>query len=281
MAKKVTFHDVGKRLSAKQLRAVEHLLCPLSPGLPLDYRRFILKYNGGRPEPAHFRWRQSGGEWQTSQVYAFYGIDPGRLDESSLDCVRSTLQYRCWLPRDAISIASLELSGNLLLLYTAGPREGQIWYSNASDFLDVDPELAVSFVAKNFARFLELLHQPVVRDPYEPKTFALDSPRVRGQRLEAILKSIGCKRKKYPGISSQTPLPTAWHWPKYESTQDVGGPAFLSVEKNRTYGYAPQFDERPAGHKMLCVNVTKRQRSKCLRELATALGEGAVLLDGD
>jgi hypothetical protein len=272
-------------LSAKQFSAIEFLLSPDAPGLPPDYRNFMLKYNGGRPEPAHFKWRRQGGEWQTSEVYSFYGIDPGRLDETGLDCVRATLNYRSWLPRFAIPIASLDLD-NRLLLFTAGSREGQLWHWSASDagtdLEDVDPERAISFVAKNFTRFLELLHQPVVRDPYEPKTFALDSPRVRGQRLEAILKSIGCKRWKYPGvIYSQTPLPTAWHWPKYESTQDVGGPAFLSVEKNRTYGYAPQFDERPAGHKMLCVNVTKRQRSRCLRELATALGDGAVLLDGD
>ena len=45
----------------------------------------------------------------------------------------------------------------------------------------------MSFVARNFDKFLNKLYQPVVRDPHEPKTFALDSPRVRGKRLEALL----------------------------------------------------------------------------------------------
>ena len=39
-----------------------------------------------------------------------------------------------------------------------------------------------------------------------------------------------------------------------------------------------QLDERPVRHKVLCVNLTESQRGACLRELAAAMGESAVLI---
>ena len=108
---------------------------------------------------------------------------------------------------------------------------------------------------------------------------ALDSPRVRGKQFEAIVKLLGCKRFKYIGVGrSKPPPPPAWEWPKYRRSGEDELPAFLSVEKNNTEGYAPHFDDRPKGHKMLCVDVTESQRSACIRELSKALGEGAELL---
>jgi predicted DNA-binding WGR domain protein len=114
---------------------------------------------------------------------------------------------------------------------------------------------------------------------YQPVTIALDSDRVRGKRLAAVLKSLGCTKWRCPGVRSNPPDPPAWHWPKYKNTRDVGGPAFVSVEKNKTYGYSPKFDVRRRGHEMLLVGVTKSQRAACIRELTDALGEGAVLLN--
>jgi hypothetical protein len=115
---------VGQRLSARQLEAIEQLLCPEAPGrLPLAYRRFLLKHNGGRPEPAHFQWRDKDGE-QDLEVHDFLGIDPGPLDAPGMDCVRVTLQYRSLLPKYAIPVAHLELDG-LLLLFTAGPARNR------------------------------------------------------------------------------------------------------------------------------------------------------------
>ena len=110
-----------------------------------------------------------------------------------------------------------------------------------------------------------------------PAAFALDSPGVRGQRLAAILKRAGCKQFKYRGVSSSTPLPSAWVWPKFRRSQSRD-PAFLSLEPNRVSGYASKFDERPVRHPILLVDVTQSQRSACLKELAAALGKSAVLL---
>jgi hypothetical protein len=282
MAKKLVIHDRGKRLSATQFEQLVGLLCPLAPGrLPLEYERFLRKYNGGRPEPAHFRWRDEHGE-RESEVYSFLGISPDLFDSG---IVRVILNLRAFLPGNAIPIALLDY--DILLLFVAGQRVGQIWLLSQSgveleDGPEINPERVITFVRKSFPAFIKSLYHPRIPDPYSPVTIALDSPRVRGKRLEAILKSLGCKKWKYPGVLySATPLPPAWHWPKFQTTSDVGGPAFLSVEKNRTYGYAPKFDERAPAHKMLRVNVTKSERSKCVRELMIALGDGAVLLDGE
>src|SRR5262245_47792749 len=185
MANKVTFHDAGRRLSEKQLRAVEDLLCPEAPGrFPLAYRRFLLKHNGGRPEPAHFKMRDSDGKWESSEIYEFLGIDPGRLDGPGI--VRTALIHRSQLPRYALPIADLDLD-DLLLLFTAGPREGQVWRWSAGGAerqgWKLDPENNIAFVCGSFARLLKALHRPASAGSFEPIAFALDSPRVRGKRL--------------------------------------------------------------------------------------------------
>jgi hypothetical protein len=57
-----------------------------------------------------------------------------------------------------------------------------------------------------------------------------------------------------------------------------GLPAYLQVEKNKTYGFAAKFDERPAGHPILMISVRPADQAKCLAELTAALGEHAPLL---
>jgi hypothetical protein len=280
MTNKITFRNTGHRLSAKQLTAVEPFLCSGAGRLPSDYRRFLLQYNGGSPEPAHFRWKHKGKP-QESEVQGLLGINPGRLDWPGMDCVRTILLHRFGLPKHAVPIANLDLE-DLLLLFTDGHRKGQVWHWSATGAQlkgwNLDPEKNIAFVARSFEAFLGALYRPAPTDPDEPVTIALDAPQVRGKQLAAILKSIGCTKWTYPGVRRSPGLPPAWHWPKFKNSRDVRGAAFLSVEKNKTYGYSPKFDERPAGHKMLLVNVTKAQRFGCIRELTSALGERAVII---
>jgi SMI1 / KNR4 family (SUKH-1) len=276
---KVKFTNRGKRLTQSQLWQVQDILTATE--LPKDFERFLLTYNGGNPDPAYFDWKHSKDGITRSEVDSLQGIDLGPLAERSADCLRLAMWYRADLPRHAFPFGIVDRD-NLLLLYTAGKREGQVWLLIQSE-LDhrpgkwPDPETATYFVAKSFTDFLNSLYE--LPDKYEPFTFALDSRRVRGKQLEAILKSLGCKRWKYKGVWSATPLPPRWVWPKYRGSEEDDRPAGLSLEKNNTYGYAPHFDERPKGHKMLYVDVTESQRAACIRELSAALGEGAVLLE--
>ena len=286
MPSRLMIRDRGPRLTHGRLNGIEQVLCPeVLLRLPEDYRKFLLRYSSGIPDPAHLKCRDADGEPDVREVHDFLRIDPDRLDEPGSGLVWVLLNYRAMLPRFAIPIAHLDLD-DLLLLFFAGPRERQVWLWNSiaaeSGDWDFDPETGIRLVAKTFAAILKLLHEPKVSDPYEPVTFALDSAKVRDQRLAAILKALGCKRWNYrTGTYSNLPDPPAWHWPKYESTRDVGGPAYLEMEKNKADGNASKFDDRPAGHPMLRVNVTKLKRATCLRELAAALGPGAVLLGSD
>jgi len=168
---------------------------------------------------------------------------------------------------------------DLLLTFTFGKREGQIWllrWNPPWADEEYDPEQHVFFVADSLIEFLHLL--TTTDDPYDPSTLALDSPKIRGSQLDALLKSLGCKRFRYVGVKSQTALPPKWEWPKYRRA-DEDLPAIMSLEKNHTYGYAPKCDERPKGHKMLQVNVTKSQRKQCMKELMDKLGDDAVLVN--
>lgn len=277
---RLTFSFPGEPLTKRQLHQVDDLLgsWPLLP----DFERFLLKYNGGTPDPALYFDRRPPTEGdRRSHLDDLLGVDPGRLDDGRFDCIRCTMQRRSDLPRHALAIGFVDRD-DLLLLFTGGPRKGQVWLLSWNQIVGphpdpVDPETAISFVAETFGDFLASLYR--LPDQGPPLAFALDAPRVRGKRLAELLKTLGCKKWRYKGVAySATPLPPQWEWPKYRRSGEDEHPAVVSVEKNKTYGYSPKFDERPPRHQVLLVNVTASQRKACARELAAALGESAVRL---
>jgi hypothetical protein len=161
-----------------------------------------------------------------------------------------------FVPKDCLIIGSV-CRDDLLLLRLKGRQRGRIELKR----MDVsnDPAKGVFLVAKNFRSFVASLYRGT--DDFAPATFALDYPSVRGQGL-------GCRKQLRQ---------LAWLWPKYHGRWK-DSPAWLEIEKNKTYDYSPKFDQRPAGHRMLLVTVTARHRSDCPHELANALGKGAALL---
>ncbi len=268
------FNWAGDPLSAATISYFDFLL-----NFPDDFKRFLRKSNGGTPDRADFTWQHPGRGPQESHVDRFFGIDTRPFGpDRGVDCIGAIVRFRDCLPQYCIPIAFVDRD-DLLLTFVSGARAGQVWLKLGVPPLvgeEHDREEGLYFVADSFAAFLNLLTKP--EDEYSPATFALDSPKVRGKQLEALLKSLGCKTFKYKGVLySQTAPPPAWEWPKYKRSQ-ADDPAFLSVEKNHTLGHASKFDERPKGHKMLRVDVTKSQRTSCLKELAEALGDAAVRL---
>lgn len=273
-------HPPKTSISAKQLTGIEQHLCPISR-LPEEYRRYLLRTGGGSPRHTHFSFQWNTGEKQISTLQRFLGIDI-RLDEyTPRGCVvKETLRLRAWIPGDAIMIGWVD-EDDLLLLYVSGDRAGQIWLRTSLEIAGDGPlEQSLHFVAKSFSAFCNRLHTPRIADPYAPCTIALDAPGVRGAKLARILECLGCERFGHPGVVSSSPrfLP-AWIWQNYQNVPDPGGPAFLSIEKNRTMSYAAKYDARPIGHPVLRVSVTKTQRAACLKELLEALGPAAVRLD--
>jgi hypothetical protein len=276
----LSFSDTGRPLTQRQLTQFE-LLC-IDDKLPDDYRRFLLKHNGGSPIPDQFQWRRSR-ENRSASLDRLLGVDPGRLDEPrGLDVVNAILRWRDELPRFSIPIGVVDRD-DILLLFTFGPRRGQIWikdWEQVSPTVDkpTDAESAVYFVAGSFTDFLGMLHKPPDEADGDdgPVLFALDSTKVRGGQLKKILKKLGCHVFRYPGVTPRSGLPPAWQWSKYQ--MDRTNPAMLALLTNKSRYSDTNTDARPAGHKLLRVFVTKRHRAQLIEDLSTALGPCVALL---
>lgn len=276
----IRFRWSSPKLSTRFLSATELYLAPIR--LPDEFRRFLLKHNGGAPSLRVFHWEHPENGDHEAHVDDLLGIDPRPLDDRSrrADCVSVTLGRRDVLPRYCIPIGFADRD-DVLLLFTSGSREGQVWIKYGEEAKpmpgesDLPPaEEALYFVADSFNAFLALLADE--EDPYHPIYFALDGRSVRGKQLEAKLEALGCKRFKYPGVMrSQRALPPMWEWPKYRRS-DGEGPATVSVEKNFTYGHAAKIGGRKKGHPILAVNASGDDRKACLKELEAALGKEAV-----
>ena len=123
------------------LRNIKEPLEPLNPQkiasiekkfgikLPHDYRVFLLKNNGGWPEPEGFdiSWREDqecGKHWRTSSVSRFLSIDAGQ----NADFLKYNLTtFKGRVPKDTIAIAH-DPGGNLILLGVAGEYVGNILF---------------------------------------------------------------------------------------------------------------------------------------------------------
>jgi hypothetical protein len=161
---------------------------------------------------------------------------------------------------------------------TSGPRgEPTITHWEQGDpRVDAkDPSNPTCPVAESFAALILGLRR--AKDDFQPAAIALDHETVRGKQLAAILEKLGCEEHSWAGVKSRTPLPPTWRWPKYKSFVR-GLTASVAVEQNKTYGFWPKFDQRPAGHPILCVSVRLQDETKCLAELTAALGAHAQLL---
>ena len=77
--------------------------------LPKDYKTFLLKYNGGRPEPDIFK--TVNGSYE-SDIQLFYGI---REDQYYYNIAHQYQTFKSRIPNNTIPIANDSL-GNIILL---------------------------------------------------------------------------------------------------------------------------------------------------------------------
>lgn len=277
---RVEFKRGAPPISAEELNQLVGFFCQFN--LQPDHLAFMEKQNGGDPHPGIFKWHHPQKGKQESRVYSMFGLDPRSPADISrgADCISWTLNLRDELPRSSYVIGYADRD-DPLLSFEHGPREGQIWIKHWDEVSPLvekpsTPEDGLYFVAGSFTDFLGLLYRS--DDDLSPAAIALDSKRLRGRSLKAILEKLGCTPESYDFVEySATKLPPMWHWTKYRSMVR-GLKASLKVEKNKTFGYAPKFDQRDVGHPILCVSVHPRDQAKCIGELMAALGNGAVLL---
>lgn len=121
----------------------------LSCRLPIDYKRFLVTFNGG--EPRHYVFPIRGlrdnpsGELRVLRSVAH--------TDDVFDLVAANKRLLHALPDGCISIGDTA-SGDQLILYVTGPRCGEVWfYDWYSRYRDVNRR--VYFVAKTFKEFVD------------------------------------------------------------------------------------------------------------------------------
>lgn len=152
----VTFHDTKRVATDEDLLRAEQ---EIGRRLPAEYKQHLRKFNGGQPEPAGFDIVWNGQDWtegwETNSVHYFLAIYDGETS-NFLDYYRD---FSDRIPADTVPIAYDE-GGNLILLGVEGKNEGKVFFWLQEYESDDEPNYSnVGFVARNFEKFLNSLHE--------------------------------------------------------------------------------------------------------------------------
>ena len=122
---------------------------------PDEYRKFLLKHNGGSPEPCAFKYTFEEDEPELACVAYFLAIYEGE-DENFFDYFET---YEERIPPQLIPIAR-DPGGNLILLGVSGKYTGKVYFW-LQDFEPDEPDFSnICLVADSFNEFLASLHDP-------------------------------------------------------------------------------------------------------------------------
>jgi len=150
----------GSKLTPACIKALE---TQLGRKLPKDYRAFLLKYNGGSPDKAHFYVRTTG---YPTWVDYFHSVDE-HLAEPSPQADPETISFKHHafgdvVPEDCL-IIGMVCTYDLLLLRLGGKRRGHVALKviEPNEYLvgnwGKHKERGVYGIAKSFTEFLEML----------------------------------------------------------------------------------------------------------------------------
>ena len=134
--------DSFKTITEKKLDRFEN---EIGFSLPDSYSKFLLKNNGGRPEPNTFK--TLNNEIETDIQY-FFGITSGTY---SLKEKRKVFQYR--LPKEMLAIANDSLGNLILLSFDSGEI---LFYDHETD--------DIILVSKSFSHFINNLYELEVEE---------------------------------------------------------------------------------------------------------------------
>jgi hypothetical protein len=155
----VEFFGAGQPLDEAAIAKAE---AALGFPLPRELRGFLLKTNGGVPEPSRFdiSWtpeQQFGRHWRTSEVGRLHSIGTPDFDDLVEE---NTVTFESRIPASTITFAS-DRAGNQLLLAHGGPYAGKVLFWLMDE--EVEEGLTPSYdncglVADSFGEFLEGLY---------------------------------------------------------------------------------------------------------------------------
>jgi hypothetical protein len=200
----ITIRDSAEPVSPDQLDRIEH---SLKSRLPAEYRTFLLRANGGVPEPRRFHYivideNEGTRRRQKAKIDRFYPVSPTAA-ASGLTIYQSNVAFGGF-PDWLLPIAIVEdaLEGGMLCIAVKGKKEGRIYYWPEQEI----GEETLHRVAGSFNSFLALLGQmqppspdPGAPGPRAPKPPSLARAAARGQLEEVrrLLESGGSSHKAY------------------------------------------------------------------------------------
>jgi hypothetical protein len=154
----ITIRDSAEPVSPDQLDQIERRLNLL---LPAEYRAFLLRANGGVPEPRLFHYiaideDEGTRRRQKGAIARFYPVDPAEAQSrkvTGLTLYQNNVAYG-W-PEWLLPIAHVEdaLEGGLLSIAVKGGNQGWIYYWPEQEI----GEETLHQVANSFNSFLALL----------------------------------------------------------------------------------------------------------------------------
>lgn len=121
--------------------------------LPADYREFLLQYNGGRPNPKFFVFKDSENG---SSIHTFLGFS----DEYSKSLVKKRSMFHKRIPMRFFPIA-YDDGGNLICISVSGNDYGKVYFWDHDFEADTgeSPETAdnCTLIADEFTQFIDNL----------------------------------------------------------------------------------------------------------------------------
>jgi hypothetical protein len=138
---------------------IDALEARLKIKFPMDYRLWLLKYNGGRPTPNRFQQKGKSGPYTDSLVAWFLAIHDGKY--SNLESKFKNLKvFQKRLPENLVAIAD-DPFGNEICITVAGKDYGAVyfWDHEEEGPEGVEPDYRnCHLVADSFTEFINNLH---------------------------------------------------------------------------------------------------------------------------
>ena len=155
MTEKVIVEDAKSPITTEDLDALEGRL---GIKIPLQYRQWLLKYNGGRPIPSGFRFKREAGPYTDSTIAWFFAVYDGKFENFET-------KYRFWkittkrVPGDLVPIAR-DPFGNLICLSFSGDDQGRVYFWNHEEEGEEGPATYENchLIADSFQEFIDHLH---------------------------------------------------------------------------------------------------------------------------
>lgn len=123
--------------------------------IPSAYRKFLLEYNGGQPDPSEFQMRShaNGGD-ESGAVKRFFGIN---ATEPTLDLAYALETFKDRIPEFVFPIAR-DPGGSIIGIATEGPDQGHVlFWDHEREANEGQPpsQKNLYWIANSFEEFLD------------------------------------------------------------------------------------------------------------------------------